>query len=298
MQSKRKRVAGHREETPAELLAAYHARQPVARYGNHPMLRWLVLARGYPPVQPAAHCPMDVANAHPALLSTADCREMESQVAARVFGEQEHPVGYLAYASAFFQWWYRVADVLATPRLSIVCTDRCAWLEPGDIEKSLVVPDVRRGAVKIAQELAVRAGEFEVVSAMGGGRTRSVSATLQALRTGEWCGSMQQALMYGTIDDIYRAGLLPAVHIAIVDSRYQGRLSFAWIKEVLRWPSQCPSTPPWPVIYVHGDHFIVTWHGEHLPCASFTPAYEAWRDLCLAQGGIIGGRYDVRKCTI
>lgn len=298
MQSKRKRAAGRREETPEELLAAYHARRPVSRHGNHAMLRWLVIARSFPHTPPAAHCPMDAANAHPVLLSTAACREMEAQVASRVMGNQEYPAGYLRYASAFFRWWYCVADVLATPRIAVTSTVRCTWLEPGDIEKSLVVPDVRRGAVKIAQELAVRAGEFEVVSAMGGGRTRSVSATLQALRTGEWCIGLQQALMYGTIDEIYHAGLLPAVHIAIVDSRYQGRLGFAWIKEVLRWPSQCPTTPPWPVIYVHGDHYIVSWQGAHLPCASFTPAYETWRDVCLARGGIIGGRYDVRKCTI
>jgi len=297
MLSKRKRVARCHEDTPEELLAAYHARRPVDRQGKHGMLRWLVIARTYPGQQPSP-CPMDAANAHPTLLSTAACREMESRVAARVMGEQEFPSGYLEYACAFFQWWYRVAAVLSTPRIDVVCTGRCAWLEPVDIEKSLVVPDVRRGAVKIAQELAVRAGEFEVVSAMGGGRTRSVSATLQALRTGEWCGSMQKALMYGTIDDIYHAGLLAAVHIAIVDSRYQGRLSFAWIKEVLRWPSRCPSKPPWPIIYVHGGHFVVVWHGAHLPCTSFSAAYETWRDMCLARGGIIGGRYDVRKCTI
>jgi len=296
------RVARHHEETPEQLLCAYREKRPVSRYGKHPMLRWLAIARSYAPQSPPSACPMDAANAHPTLLGTDACLAMEKQVAARVMGAEEHPIGYLEYASAFFQWWYTVASALATPRVVManrgVASARCTWLEPTDIERSLVVPDVRRGAVKIAQELAVRAGEFEVVSAMTGGRTRAVSATLQALRTGEWCTKMHRALMYGTIDTIYHAGLLTAVHIAIVDSRYQGRLSFSWIKEVLRWPARTAATPPWPVILVHGDCFIVVWHSTHLPCTSFTQAYEAWRDMCLEKGGIIGGRYDVRKCTI
>ena len=121
-----------------------------------------------------------------------------------------------------------------------------------------MVPDVRRCAVKVVQDLAVRAGEFEVVSAMAGGRTRAVSATLQQLRTEEWRLKAHHSLMYGTIEDIYHAGMLAAVQIAIVDSRFQGRINFGWIKEVLRAPAfKTTYIAPWPLIYVHGEHFLV-----------------------------------------
>ena len=299
MLSKRRKTARCREDKPSQLLKAYESRELVERYGDHGLLRWLVIARCYSS-GPLADCPMDAANAFPELISLAECTQMEKQVANRVMSDHLYPKGYLEYAAAFFQWWFRIANVLATPTITLTTTHgRCSWLEPEDVEKSLVVPDVRRCALKVAQDLAIRAGEFQVVSAMAGGRTRAVSATLQQLRTEEWRLKVHQSLMYGSIDDIYHAGMLPAVQIAIVDSRFQGRINFSWIKEVLRAPVTAAfSIVPWPVIFVHGEHFIVVWRNTHMCCSSFSHAFEVWRDVCMQGGGVIGGRYDVRKCTI
>ena len=95
------------------------------------------------------------------------------------------------------------------------------------------------------------------------------------------------------------AGFLAAVQIAIVHSRYLGRLTFDWMREVLRSPAtEKHAAVPWPVLYVHGSVYLLAWKGRCMPCHTFEDAYAAWRDVCLQEGGIIGGRYDVRKCTI
>lgn len=300
MISKRRRTARHHEITAQELLAAYHAMRPVDREGGHTMLRWLVIARAYrAEVVPTPECPMDAANAYPTLKSAAEVRTLEQRVAARVFGEVEQHVGYLEYAAAFFRWWYRVAATLETPAITQRTPDRCPWLQEADMEKSLVVPDVRRGAVSMAQVMEMRAGEFEVASTHAGGRTRSVSAALQTLRTGEWNNNMHSTLMYGTLLAIYHAGFLDALQLSIVDSRYQGRLGFAWATEVLRTPSSAHTKlGAWPIVIHHGPHYIVLCHDGHVRCASFAVAYSTWYRLCMDMGGILAGRYDIRKCTI
>lgn len=145
----------------------------------------------------------------------------------------------------------------------------------------------------------MRAGEFEVVSAVSGGRTRTISTVLQALRTEEWRLKMHHTLMYGTVHEIYHAGFLPAVQASIVDSRYQGRLTFGWITNVIRSPAtERFAVVPWPIIYVHGSGFVLVWQGRHARRERFDEVYELWRDVCVEMGGIIAGRYDVRKCTI
>jgi len=263
------------------------------------MLRWLTIARSYDPLPGAPPCPMDAANAVPSLLDLDACRTMERQVAMRVMTDgTEHPAGYLEYAAAFFKWWFRLAEVIQSPLLPTP-TDTCSWLCADDVERSLVVPDVRRGAVKLSQMLEVRAGEFEVVSAMSVSRTRTVSTTLQTLRTAEWNVKMHHTLMYGTLLDIYHSGLLGVVQMSVVDSRYQGRLAFEWVKKVIKSPSsESTVLPAWPLVFVHGWQYVVVWRTGHAVCPTFSAAYSAWRDLCLGMGGIIGGRYDVRKCTI
>lgn len=301
MQSKRRRVARCRTESASDLLHAYRERQSVHREGRHGFLRWLVIARSYTAVSNSTSilCPMDSANGMPIAQTVSECEALESHVAGRVFGEVTRHKWYLEYASAFFKWWFCVAQVLATPSVKIAKPAMCSWLLQSDVEKSLVVPDVRRAAVQVAQLLQVKAGEYEVASAQAGGRTRSVSAVLQALRTGEWNVNMHKTLMYGTIDDIYGAGLLDAVQIAIVDSRYQGRLGFGFAKQVLCTPSsECCLLAAWPLIYYHGTEYVVLCHEGHIRCNTFSTAYASWHHVCMANGGILVGRYNVGKCTI
>ena len=284
------------------MLEAYRERRSVARQGDHPVLRWLTIARAYPPAEegddePA--CPLDAYNAMPLLLTCEQCQTVERKVAARVLDcGKEYPRGYLEYAAAFFLWWYRIAAILTTPELPLA-TDTSSWLGAEAIERSLVVPDVRRAAIQLSQQLEIRAGEFEVVSAMSGSRTRALSVTLQALRTGDWNVKTHHTIMYGTVLDIYHGGLLSVVQLAVVDSRYLGRIGFAFAKEVIRCPaSTCTALGAWPLIFVHGDHYITSWRTGYVLCRSFADAYSTWRDMCLELGGVIGGRYDVRKCTI
>lgn len=301
MQSKRRRTARCRSESVAEILTAYHERRSVARQGAHPVLRWLAIARSFPCQETDGEpmCPLDACNAMPCLLTCEQCCKIECTVAARVLDcGKEYPIGYLEYATAFFLWWYRIAAILVTPELPLVI-DSSSWLSAECIERSLVVPDVRRSAVALSQKLEIRAGEFEVMSAMSGSRTRTLSTTLQTLRTGDWNVKTHHTLMYGTILDIYHAGLLDVVQLAVVDSRYLGRIAFGFANEVVRCPaSDCTALGAWPLIFVHGAHYVVSWRVGHVICRSFADAYAAWCDMCVSMGGIIGGRYDVRKCTI
>jgi len=295
MQSKRKRAAGRREETAEELLQAYRDERPVSRDGNYTTLRWLVMARTYDPLPQVPACPLDRANAIPFVPTVGQIEEMEHAVAARVM-DSEQPEAYLDYAAHFFRWWDKIASIASTPQVPPYRGKTCAWLSEGDIERSLVVPDVRRGAIKVAQKLAVRAGESYVT---GTGST-SCSSTLQALRTGEWNGLVHQTLMYGTATDIYTRGILSAVYFAMIHGRYLGRLNFAWVDMVLVAPSTYGGTrdSAWPLIYVHGGEYLVQWGSRHSRCTTAPAAYNTWVQMCVDLGGIIGGRYDVRKCTI
>jgi len=297
MQSKRKRAAGHHEETVAELLKAYHDERYVSRDGEHTMLRWLVIANTYAVLPgPLPPCPMDRANAMPFVPTVDALEEMEQAVATRVM-KSEQPRMYLEYAAHFFKWWARIAQ-LADGQATTGPPQQCAWLSELNLERSLVVPDVRRGAIKIAQTLYVRAGEVQIASAMLGG-ARSCSATLQGLRTGEWTRKMHQILMYGTLTEIYCHHLLDPVYFAIINGRYLGRLGFAWLDMVVVMPadhgSKCVS---WPMIYAHGGHYIVHSKDSWCLCGNAMQAYVRWLDICIELGGVIGGRYDVRKCTI
>ena len=296
MQSKRKRAEGHREETAAELLQAYHDERPVSRDGNHTMLRWLVLANAYNVLDVTPPCPMDRANAMPFVPTVDALEEMEQAVATRVMTEHRDRA-YLEYAAYFFRWWAKIAEIASTPS-TLAPTRECAWLSARNMERSLVVPDIRRSAIKIAHSLYVRAGEAQVASDHLGG-ARSAGATLQGLRTGEWNRKLHDVLMYGTLTDIYTNDWLGPVYLAIINGRYLGRLGFAWLDMVLATPSsKLPGARPWPCIYAHGGAYVVHSRDTHTICSTVPQAYVRWIDICIESGGVIGGRYDVRKCTI
>ena len=295
MQSKRKRAEGHHEDTAAELLQAYRDKRAVPRNGAHTMLRWLVRANTYD-IGILCPCPMDRANAMPFVPTTDALEQMEQAVATRVMTIYQDRA-YLEYAAYFFLWWATIAEIAGTCRIAAP-TRECAWLSATNLERSLVVPDVRRGAIKIAHRIYVRAGEPQVAMGHLGG-ARSCNATLQGLRTGEWNRMLHDTLMYGTLTDIYNRKLLGPIYLAIINGRYLGRLGFAWCDMVLRTPyGASPVSQPWPSIYVHGSAYIIPCGDTHTICNSVPQAYMRWLDLCIESGGVIGGRYDVRKCTI
>jgi hypothetical protein len=230
---------------------------------------------------------MASANVEPDLLSRQQCSEMERHVVT--VAETSQPC-YVKYAAAFFAWWFKMAEVQERQAFAPAPSD-CSWLSVRDLERSLVVPDVRRSAIKIAQMLEIRAGERETVD------NKSYSSALQHLRTAEWNRTMHQILMYGTATDIYHQGLLNAVHMAIVEGRYRGRLNFLWVDNVIDAPARPAKSGAWPTVHAHGDHFLVTWKDQHATCRDFHEAYCTWVQLCMHYGGgIIAGRYDIRKC--
>jgi len=285
MLSKRKRDTGHRGSTAAELLQAYKDRTVVAREGDHTVLRWLVLSQQHADVGDPV-CPMDCANATPMLASEHELRDMEQQAAALA---RDSDTNYIRYAAYFFAWWFRIAKVASFAPLAAAEED-CEWLSVRDLERSLVVPDIRRRAIQLAQLAQIRAGERESRP------TGSVSSLLQALRTGEWNDRTHKVLMYGTATDIFHAGLLDVIHLAIVDGRFLGRLNFPWTDNVLGMPARPEHGGAWPRMMVHGDVYLVHWRSERAVCESFHSAFCTWVRICLSVGGVIGGRYDIRKC--
>ena len=307
MLSKRKRAARRHGTTAADLLDCYTGSRNAARDGEHVLLRWLVRARHIT----AQHAPAAVEMDALATLRQqtgmlhAPTREamdtLEQRVAAHVM-RTEHCLEYLQYFAEYFRWHYTVLDAASTPRLAVakVPPGATSFLTETSLSQALVVPDVRRSAIRIMQVLSVRPGEIEVAAYASTVRSRSCSAVLQLLRTPEWNARVQHTLMYGSLTDIYNAGMLDAVYFAVVDGRYQGRVSFAWCEKVLITPGQGDKSAaaPWPVIYCSCRRYIVVWQGHHAIYPSALHAYEAWLATCLQLGGIIGGHYDVRKCTI
>jgi len=311
MQSKRKRAAGRQEETVEDLLRAYREHRAVSREGKHTMLRWLTRASYLVhasgprvPVDPLGSTDiaglLNRANATQRMPTPTSLAALET-IAASYAAHQEQDTVRLSYAANFFKWWGKLMAVTSGSLLPLHPSQLDdSWLSQKCIDRSLVVPDVRRSAIKIMQLLSVRAGEFDVASEVSGVSTTSCSAVLQVLRTGEWNVTMQSILMYGTLTDIYNAGMVDALYFSVIDSRYQGRLMFTWIKNVIRAPGQCNSlsTSPWPLIYVNGCHYILHWHGNHAVFDTAVAVYSAWAATCVDMGGVVGGRYDVRKCTI
>ena len=285
MLSKRKRAAGCKQEDAKQLFHKYKTCQKVSRYGTHQVLRWLVLSQQHSLLDDPC-CPMANINVNVPLCTVDECYEMEQHV---VSVAENGDLSYIKYAAAFFAWYFKIAELRQLPEFAS-SPEECSWLSIRDLERSLVVPDVRRSAIKIAQMLELRAGERETV------QNKSYSSALQHLRTGEWNAKMHETLMYGTATDIYHLGLLDSVLMAIVEGRYRGRLNFLWVDSVIHAPARAAQTGAWPVIYVHGTHYIVTWLNKQATCTTFHAAYCTWTKVCINQGGVIAGRFDVRKC--
>ena len=225
------------------------------------------------------------ANVNPQLYDDRTCHNMEQQV---VSVAEHSDYSYIKYAAAFFAWYFKIAELQKLPAFA-PSTEKCVWLSIRDLERSLVVPDVRRSAIKIAQMLEIRAGERETVT------NKSYSSALQHLRTGEWNAKMHQTLMYGSATDIYHLGLLDSVLMAIVEGRYRGRLNFLWVDSVIQAPARAAQSGAWPEVYVHGAHYIVTWLNKHAVCSNFHEAYCTWVKLCVDRGGVIAGRFDAQS---
>ena len=285
MLSKRKRELRCRQESARDLLSAYQTKQIVSREGSHTVLRWLVLSQQYS-IEPSARCPLSAANIDPHMASVQECQHMEQQAVSVAESCKE---SYVVYAAHFFKWWFHIAQVTQLPARP-ASPNNCPWLSLTDLQRSLVVPDVRRSAIKIAQMLEIRAGERESIP------NKSYSSALQTLRTSEWNVSMHQTIMYGTATQIYHKGFLNSVYIAIVDGRYRGRLNFKWVDCVISAPARPNEDGAWPSILVHGTHFIVLWKGKQTVCHDFPTAYCTWVQICLDEGGIVAGRYNVTKC--
>lgn len=310
MQSKRKRAARCQEDTAQDLLQAFNESREVPRDGTFPMLRWLVRAQCIASCGAASSScnfslphALNCANAMCGLPAQETLDALERQVvAALLVPAAEVPLAHLQCAATFFQWWASIVRITCMPVFPQWAAAHAGkgWLDPTSLERSLVVPDVRRAAIKIMQMLAIRPGEYEIAAEISGLKSKSCSSVLQTLRTGEWNCRLQQILMYGTLTDIYNAGMLDAVYFSIIDSRYVGRLKFQWVEHVLQAPGKVgmASSAPWPRIASHSKHYVLHWRGNHNVYTSAVKAYSAWVALCLQLGGVIGGRYDVRKCTI
>lgn len=307
MQSRRKRTARHHDVTAAELLEHYESGTCVDRSGRYTLLRWLVRARHISKTSDTpTHVPDAVAVAQRQtgskhMLTSRELDQLEHCVAHTVM-RTEHCVEYLNYLAHFFAWHHMVARIVRYQPLAGHTLEKGAWsfLDETNVEHALVVPDIRRSAIKIMQVLSVRAGELEVAAYASTVRSRSCSAILQLLRTPEWNARLQHTLMYCGLTDIYNAGMLDAVYFAVVDSRYQGRVAFAWCEKVLVTPGQWTQerAMPWPLIYCSHQHYVLVWQNQSSTHISALQVYMAWLDICLNMGGVIGGHYDVRKCTI
>lgn len=262
------------------------------------MLRWLVMTRCYNLLDQVPPCDLVAVNARLELLTQDDVERMEQEAATRVHSSEQH-ASYLSFAAFFFRWWAKVAEVCSTPQLPTRALDTCEWLTDKDVDRSLVVPDVRRAALKLVQRMELRPGECQLVAELTGGK-KSITATCQAMRTGERCNLVHNTIMYGTLSDIYHSKMLDVIYFAIINGRYLGRLNFDFIDNVLMLPCMddlyCKHS--WPLIYVHGKNYVVAYNKKHTVCHNARDAYACWHACCLLQGGVIGGYYDVRKCTI
>ena len=286
MLSKRKRASRCQANTAEHLFHMYKQCQLVERYGSHPILRWLVLSQQYELLDNPV-CPMAAANVDPQIWSIEECKRMEQHAVSIA---ETSDFDYIKYATAFFSWNFKIAELTSSLHEFAPAPRTCSWLSVRDIERSLVVPDVRRSAIKIAQMLEIRAGERETV------QNKSYSSALQQLRTSEWNSAMHQIIMYGSATDIYHQGFLDAVTLAIVEGRYRGRLNFLWVDNVVCSPARPNVSGAWPVVYAHGSKYIVVWKTRFATCQDFHEAYCTWLQLCMTNNGIIGGRYDITKC--
>ena len=170
------------------------------------------------------------------------------------------------------------------------------WLCWESVERCLVIPDVRKLALKLQWERELRAGEREYVRRCTANTTSSEYGVLQTLRTPEYISRVRMGMMYGDINALYKNGWLDTVVMAIIQTRMLSQVGFDWLARCVhfshsaRWPNDGQAH-----VVVERTKMVVSNGAKSFVCSHATTMYRHW---CALTNSAIDGRYDMSNCTI
>ena len=317
---RRHRTTSHSELTPSDLKEKYiqvangdsladrlDVRHP------HLLLRWLIRCESvYKSPQPCrlptelSHC-TNIADAFECLNATFpnitydNLLRFETQLATWIH-QNECSQAVLVYFSSAMYRWRGICRIYSIRPCNLPHDALFEWLKPEYVTRGLVVPDIRKLATTIWYSAEMRPGEHEWVKAIDPMATYSGATLVQKVRTIEYCNQKRHVLQYGTMSEIYHAGMLNYVYLAMIDIRLRNRIQLEWKAKCLFFPSTvtpCALQTSWPFMYVTPHKVHVVYDGHRCIFDDASIAFMSWHNMCVKWcNGIIDGRWHVRHYTI
>lgn len=170
------------------------------------------------------------------------------------------------------------------------------WLGWDCVERSLVIPDVRKLALDLQWRRELRAGEREFVRRVTANTTSSEYGVLQTLRTPEYLSRVRMGIMYGDINVLFRNEWLDTIIIAMIQARMLSRAGLDWIARCVQFSSSArPRNDGQAHVMVERNHIVVSNGTKSFACSHATTMFRHW---CELTNSTIDGRYDMSHCTI
>ena len=320
---RRRRTSAATEPTPSDLKGLYV--QVASGHGAdrgesievrepHLLLRWLIRCEAvHSNPQPCrlppgfSHCKnvadvFERMNATLPVMSYTNLLRFETQMATWIHQNKCSRAVLTYFSNAMYRWrgicrvhGVTEARIGAPPPLF-------KWLEPEFVKRGLVVPDIRKLATQIWYTAEMRPGESEWVRAIDPMATFSGASLVQKVRSIEYCNAKRHVLQYGTSDEIYTAGLLNYVYLAMIDIRLRNRIQLDWKSKCVVFPSTI--TPAalntaWPFMYVTPRKIFVVYKEHRCTFDDASVAFMTRHAFCKQYcDGVIDGRWHVQHYTI
>lgn len=268
--------------------------------GTHVMLKWLVHCSATEPVPHAGimHA-IEECNATGTIPTPTALINLQAR-ATHWLVHNKIEAAYIEYMAFFFHSC-RVLNAMrsknSVTNVTGTLNTQSSWLNWTHIRRSLVIPDIRKLALELQWQRELRPGEREFVQRISNNTTASVYGTLQSLRTPEYVTNIQSHIMYGSVEDIKKMGLLDVITLAIIQTRMNNRSGMDWIKRCVHFMCNviAPKPDPVPHIIMENKRVSVVVKQHTIVCNDVATAYACW---CKYAPKIIDGRYDVSECTI
>jgi len=317
---RRHRLTACSEPTPSDLKQMYVKAQNDT-LGNdeiqikppHLLLKWLIRCETVHKAPQPCRLPVELTHctniadafeclnaAYPAMTYNNLLR-FETQMATWIHQNKCSKAVLVYFSSAMYRWRgiCRITNMkqVATQRM-----DLFKWLTPEYVIRGLVVPDIRKLATTIWYTAELRPGESEWVKNIDPMATYSGATLIQKVRTIEYCNAKRHVLQYGTMNDIYQAGMMNYVYLAIIDIRLRNRIQLDWKSKCVFFPSTvtpCTLNTAWPFLYVTPTCVHVVCNSHRCQFEDASIAFMAWHQMCIEiNAGIIDGRWHVQHYTI
>ena len=109
-------------------------------------------------------------------------------------------------------------------------------------------------ALDFATRAEVRPGEMAFVKWQDPTGVVNATTVCNRLRTGEYMCRLRDLIMYGTLRDIHDGGYIDSLYLAIIASRYRGRIQFDFVARCVSFPDSPLPTQTYVPTTITSDH--------------------------------------------